>query len=206
MIQIEHFASVLPPVSSGHTWDLQGTQKNFLLITHSRLMYEFISNRSFPVTCFSVFTNIFCPSLVLLERFISVSFYTAYLCPLAVSCNYLYGFHMSLVLLCLALPFTFSSLSCFLMFFCVFYVFCLIFVIFCLCCFWTKNWLQFLASSYLLQAYVFLYIIKNVILSILFCSKIQVGFKKKENWGTKSFNYYLFNVLWILFHDLIKIC
>lgn len=50
---------------------------------------------------FFLFSLIFCASLVLLERFINISFHTAYLCSLAVSCNYPYGFHLSLVLLCL---------------------------------------------------------------------------------------------------------
>lgn len=92
-------------------------------------MYEFISNRSFPVKCFSVFTYlltyIFCPSLVLLERFISVSFYTAYLCPLAVSCNYLYGFHMSLSQCATLYLFQFVMLfDVLLHFLCVLPVFC----------------------------------------------------------------------------------
>lgn len=130
--------------STGHT-------KNLLSATHSRLMYELISNRLFPVKCFSVFTYIFCPSLVLLERFISVSFYTAYLCPLAVSHNYLYGFHLSRVLLCMSMRYPLPFLVCH-AFWCsfAFSVFCLIFVIFCLCCFWTKSRFQSLASSYIL--------------------------------------------------------
>lgn len=34
---------------------------------------------------------------------------------------------------------------------------------------------------------------------VLFQNTCRIKKKRKENWGTKSFNYYLFNILWIFF-------